>query len=141
MGRIAINKGARLLIAGTMNLGYTGTNILNPELKDRFLVISMPDMTRETKLKIYSKFNISETIENGLIDLSNQLNNLQAENKIAGDVVFSTRSQIAFLELLEELELDQVQNAIQEALNVTLVSKFDDGDDKTKVKNLIERIF
>ena len=101
----------------------------------------MPDMTRETKLKIYSKFNISETIENGLIDLSNQLNNLQAENKIAGDVVFSTRSQIAFLELLEELELDQVPNAIQEALNVTLVSKFDDGDDKTKVKNLIERIF
>src|SRR3990167_8408447 len=141
MGRIAINKGARLLIAGTMNLGYTGTNILNPELKDRFLVISMPDMTRETKLKIYSKFNISETIENGLIDLSNQLNNLQAENKIAGDVVFSTRSQIAFLELLEELELDQVPNAIQEALNVTLVSKFDDGDDKTKVKNLIDRIF
>ena len=140
-GRIAINQGVQFLIAGTMNLGYAGTNTLNPELKDRFIIISMPNMTDETRMKIYSPFNVSENIENSLLKLIKEIDSMQANNRIAGDVVFSTRSQLAFLELLEELEFNQVPKAIQEALNVTLVSKFDDNEDQKKVKDLIERLF
>ena len=56
-------------------------------------------------------------------------------------MVFSTRSQISFLEILEDLEADNVPNAINRALNQTLVSKYDDPDHEEIVKDLIGEIF
>lgn len=140
-GRIAINKGVQFLIMGTMNLSYSGTNPLNPELKDRFTVINMPKMSKDIKHKIYSKYNVSQKIENQLIQLSELLDTKQKDNILAADVVFSTRSQIAFLELYEELENQKMPDAIKEALNVTLVSKFDDDDEKNQVTKLINYVF
>jgi len=141
MGRIAINQGVQFLIAGTMNLSYAGTNPLNPELKDRFTVIDMPKMSNETKHKIYSKYQVSEEIEDNLIELSKAIEEKQKDNEIAGDVVFSTRSQITFLEIYEELNAEGIPNAVDEALNISLVSKFDDEDDKQTIRDLIEYNF
>lgn len=141
MGRIAINEGTQFLICGTMNLSYAGTNPLNPELKDRFTIIDMPKMSDETRHKIYSQYSISKNIENNLIQLSKELDKAQEENQVSGDVVFSTRSQIAFLELYEDLKDNGIESPISEALNVTLVSKFDDQEDKRFIKSLISRVF
>ena len=141
MGKIAINQGAQFLIAGTMNLSYAGTNPLNPELKDRFTVIDMPKMSEETKHKIYSQYSVSDKIQNDLIKLAEKIDEQQKENRISGDVVFSTRSQLAFLEIYEELNVEGLPHATKEALNITLVSKFDDPDDKEIVNDIISDIF
>ena len=140
-GRLRINQGSKFIVVGTMNQSYTGTNPLNPEFKDRFSMIKMPKMSRDTKHKIYSKFGVSEDLEENLVSLCNRLDQLSENNTIANDVVFSTRSQISFLEILEDLEADNIPNAIQRALNQTLVSKFDDPDHEEIVKDLIEEIF
>lgn len=141
MGKLKINDGVKFIIAGTMNLSYAGTNPLNPELKDRFVVIPMPKTSAEVKHKIYSKYSVSAGLENKLIELCDKVEELQRINKVSGDVVFSTRSQIAFLEILEELEYEQTPNAIREALNVTLVSKFDDENDKRNINSAIDEVF
>jgi hypothetical protein len=98
-------------------------------------------MSRETKHKIYSKFGISDDLEHNLIRLCDRLEDLAEKNTISSDVVFSTRSQISFLEILEENEADNIPNAIQSALADTLIDKFDDPDHEEIVKDLIEEIF
>ena len=140
-GRLRINQGSKFIVVGTMNQSYAGTNPLNPEFKDRFCVIKMPRMSRETKHKIYSKFSISEDLEHNLIRLCDRLEDLAEKNTIANDVVFSTRSQISFLEILEENEADNIPNAIQSALADTLIDKFDDPEHEEIVKDLIGEIF
>ncbi|NIU00387.1 MAG: AAA domain-containing protein [Nitrosopumilaceae archaeon] len=140
-GRVKINPGTQFMIAGTMNLSYAGTNPLNPELKDRFNIIAMPEMSRETRHKIYSKFAVPKEVENKLMSLSRQIETAQRDNRIAGDVVFSTRSQIAFLELYEELEANGSKNPAKEALDLTLVAKFDDEDDQEQIQQIIGGIF
>jgi len=124
-----------------MNQSYAGTNPLNPEFKDRFCVIKMPRVSRDTKHKIYSKFGISDDLEHNLIRLCDRLEDLAEKNTISNDVVFSTRSQISFLEILEENEADNIPNAIQSALADTLIDKFDDPEHEEIVKDLIEEIF
>ena len=141
IGRLSKNKGSKFIIVGTMNQSYAGTNPLNPEFKDRFSMIPMPKMSRDTKHKIYSKFSISDDLEHNLIRLCDRLEDLANNNTVANDVVFSTRSQISFLEILEDLEADNVPNAINRALNQTLVSKYDDPDHEEIVKDLIGEIF
>ena len=140
-GRLKINQGSKFIVVGTMNQSYSGTNPLNPEFKDRFTMIKMPKMSNATKHKIYSNFNISENLEKNLIILCDRLDTLSKNNTIANDVVFSTRSQISFLEILEDMEIDNTPNAIQRALDMTLVNKYDDPDHEEIVKNLIEEIF
>lgn len=141
MGRIAINPGVQFLICGTMNLSYAGTNPLNPELKDRFAIVSMPTMSKETKHKIYSNYVVDEALEDNLIELSEKLAKMQEDQQVSGDVVFSTRSQIAFLEIYEELRNEQVSNTEKSALDITLISKFSDIEDKQAVKELVNEIF
>jgi|TARA_R110000796_G_scaffold18524_4_gene56118 MoxR-like ATPase len=140
-GRLRINQGSKFIVVGTMNQSYAGTNPLNPEFKDRFSMIKMPKMSRDTKHKIYSKFGVSEDLEENLISLCNRLDQLSENNTISNDVVFSTRSQISFLEILEDLEADNIPNAIYRALNQTLISKFDDPEHEEIVKDLIGDIF
>ncbi len=73
--------------------------------------------------------------------MGERLEDLAEKNTISSDVVFSTRSQISFLEILEENEADNIPNAIQSALADTLIDKFDDPDHEEIVKDLIEEIF
>lgn len=140
-GRIAINEGVQFLICGTMNLSYSGTVPLNPELKDRFVNITMPKMSDDTKKKIYARYNPAPQIEEGLIRLTRLIEEKQQKNEIDGTVVFSTRSQLKFFDLLENFEAENIPNGEKMALDMTLVSKFEDIEERNIVENLVDRIF
>jgi len=138
--KLKINQGVQFLIIGTMNQSYAGTNPLNPEFKDRFSMIKMPKMSAEIKKKIFAKFQASATLENQLIKIGDKLDKMQEDNIVSADVVFSTRSQIAFLELLEEMEADKIPNAVKSCLDMTLTAKFDDPEHEDLVDKMIREV-
>ena len=140
VGRLQKNKGTRFLIVGTMNAKYSGTNTLNPELKDRFNIVNMPKMSKDTRTKIFSKYNPAPELSNKIESVIAKLEKMQIENEIENDVVFSTRSQIAFLETLEQYESDKIPNAIFKAFETCLINKFDDSDDMEKVAKMVKGV-
>jgi len=141
MGRISINKGVKFIICGTMNISYNGTNKLNTELLDRFVVITMPELSKDVKHKIYAKFAVSEQLENKLIVLSDKIDLAQKDNQLSSEVTFSTRSQIAFLEIYEELEAENIPDSITKSLDMCFVSKFTETEDIDKANELIQGVF
>jgi hypothetical protein len=56
-GRLRINKGAKLVIFGTMNNGYSGTNSVNVELKDRFVFQKFENLSDKILHKIFEQYN------------------------------------------------------------------------------------
>ncbi len=143
-GRLKINSGAKIIIFGTMNQGYNGTNSINIELKDRFVFQKFGDLTEKVLHKIFEPYNADSELEKKVIQLGKEIQKYQKgleTNPLSDDARFTTRSMKAFFELHEQFTTDKIPNAIHEALDMVLVEKFDDESDQRTVKKIIAGIF
>ena len=143
-GRLRINSGAKIVIFGTMNNGYSGTNSVNIELKDRFVFQKFENLPDEILHKIFEQYNADMELEKKVIQLGKEIEQYQkglSSNQLGDDARFTTRSMKAFFELHEQFVEDKIPNAIHEALDMVLVEKFDDEVDQKTVRNIIAGIF
>jgi len=143
-GRLKINSGAKIVIFGTMNNGYNGTNSVNIELKDRFVFQKFNDLPDKILHKIFESYNVDMELEKKVIRLSKEIQKYQQglySNPLGDDARFTTRSMKAFFELHEQFIEDKIPNAIVEALDMVLVEKFDDEVDQKTVRKIIAEIF
>jgi len=143
-GRLRINSGAKIVIFGTMNQGYNGTNSVNIELKDRFVFQKFENLPDKILHKIFEPYNVDMELEKKVIQLGKEIEKYQkglSSNPLGDDARFTTRSMKAFFELHEQFIEDKIPNAIHEALDMVLVEKFDDEVDQKTVRNIIGGIF
>tara|TARA_B110000467_G_scaffold2952_1_gene2494 strand:- start:2111 stop:3523 length:1413 start_codon:yes stop_codon:yes gene_type:complete len=143
-GRLRINSGAKIVIFGTMNNGYNGTNSVNIELKDRFVFQKFENLPDKILHKIFEPYNVDMELEKKVIQLGKEIDKYQkglSSNPLGDDARFTTRSMKAFFELHEQFIEDKIPNAIHEALDMVLVEKFDDEVDQKTVRNIIGGIF
>lgn len=143
-GRLRINSGAKIVIFGTMNNGYNGTNSVNIELKDRFVFQKFENLPDKILHKIFEPYNVDMELEKKVIQLGKEIEKYQkglSSNQLGDDARFTTRSMKAFFELHEQFIEDKIPNAIHEALDMVLVEKFDDEVDQRTVRNIIGGIF
>ena len=142
-GRLRINKGAKLVIFGTMNNGYSGTNSVNVELKDRFVFQKFENLSDKILHKIFEQYNPDSELEKKVIRLGKKIESYQkglTSNRLGEDNRFTTRSMKAFFESYESYVTDKIPNPIQEALESVVVEKFDDEEDQKTVRNIIQEI-
>jgi len=143
-GRLKINSGAKIVIFGTMNNGYNGTNSVNIELKDRFVFQKFNNLPDKILHKIFEPYNADMELEKKVIQLSKEIEKCQKgleSNPLGDDARFTTRSMKTFFELHEQFVMDKIPNAIDEALEMCVVEKFDDESDQKTVRQIIKRIF
>jgi MoxR-like ATPase len=143
-GRLKINSGAKIVIFGTMNNGYNGTNSVNIELKDRFVFQKFNNLPDKILHKIFEPYNADMELEKKVIQLAKEIEKSQKgleSNPLGDDARFTTRSMKTFFELHEQFVMDKIPNAIDEALEMCVVEKFDDESDQKTVRQIIKRIF
>ena len=143
-GRLRINSGAKIVIFGTMNNGYNGTNSVNIELKDRFVFQKFENLPDKILHKIFEPYNVDMELEKKVIQLGKEIEKYQkglSSNPLGDDARFTTRSMKSFFELHEQFIEDKIPDAIHEALDMVLVEKFDDEVDQKTVRNIIAGIF
>ena len=143
-GRLKINSGAKIVIFGTMNNGYNGTNSVNIELKDRFVFQKFNNLPDKILHKIFEPYNADMELEKKVIQLGKEIEKCQKgleSNPLGDDARFTTRSMKTFFELHEQFVMDKIPNAIDEALEMCVVEKFDDESDQKTVRQIIKRIF
>ena len=112
-GKIKINKGVKFNVVITMNDNYSGTNPLNKPIRNRFEMIEMQRLTKETKMKIFESYNVSKEFKEKLCKLDDKLDLLQSQMKLSNEESLSVRSMKAILEDIEEFEHLEIPNATQ----------------------------
>lgn len=140
-GRLQINQGVKFIVCITMNNKYSGTSPLNVELKDRFRFVKFNKLTKTTKQKIFETYNIDQEIKDKLIDFSDEIDKMQKEDRLEQEVEFTTRSQKATLEDIENYQFLNVVNAEKRALKINFVDKFSDEIEAKKALEIVNRYF
>ena len=140
-GKLKINKGVKFNVVITMNDQYSGTNPLNKPIRNRFEYIEMKRLTKETKMKIFESYNVSNEVKTKLCTLDDKLDKLQREMKLSDEESLSVRSMKSILEKIEEFEYLERPNAIQTALETGFVTKFSDTEDRETIQQEIDNIF
>jgi len=143
-GRLKINSGARLAVMFTCNKSYSGTNSINVELKDRFVFQKFENLPEKIMHKIFAPYNADLELEKKVIKLGKEIDKFQkglSSNQLGDDARFTTRSMKTFFSLHEQFIADKMPNAINEALEMAIVEKFDDENDQKTVRTIIGGIF
>lgn len=141
--KYSLKKGAKLLIAATMNLStYGGTYELNEDLKSRFREMKM-DYPKETKEhKIVSELvpNLTPSLVKKIITLANETR-FAVETPEGLSYALSTRDIVMLLELYSIYkEQFGEDNAIQEVLQ-SVVDRYEDRAERLTIQNRIRSIF
>ena len=140
-GKIKINKGVKFNVVITMNDNYSGTNPLNKPIRNRFEMIEMQRLTKETKMKIFESYNVDNDFKEKLCKLDDRLDQLQSQMKLSNEEALSVRSMKSILEDVEEWEFLQRENAKQRALETNYITKFSDKEDRKTIQREIDLIF
>ena len=140
-GKIKINKGVKFNVVITMNDNYSGTNPLNKPIRNRFEMIEMQRLTKETKMKIFESYNVDNDFKEKLCKLDDRLDQLQSQMKLSNEEALSVRSMKSILEDVEEWEFLQSENPKQRALETNYITKFSDIEDRKTIQREIDLIF
>jgi len=140
-GRLKINKGVKFTVCITMNNKYSGTSPLNVELKDRFRFIKFNKLTKTIKRKIFETYNVSQEIKDKLIDLSDKIDLMQKNHQLGEEVEYTTRSQKATLEDIENYQFLNISNPEKRSLQINFVDKFSDEIEAEKAQKVVNEYF
>ena len=142
-GRLTINEGVKILVFGTMNYNYAGTNELNPEIESRFGFIQLGEPTKAQQEKILSVYKVEKSLITKVIDLTAQINRMQEAGDIDGKKVFSTREQLTFLSLIASgLKNGQEKTAlIKNALELAFIDRASEKPQQEKIRETSKYYF
>ena len=136
LGRIQLNEGCKLLIVGTGNVGYSGTNDLNPELRSRFFpyekIQASDDFIIDTIWKTDN--DVPRIFKEKLLKISKQIQKLQKDQDISEKATFVTREPkqiLSFYGSVPEKEL--LENGIVQRF-------YDNEDDQKAVRQIVKEV-
>ena len=136
LGRIQLNEGCKLLIVGTGNIGYSGVNDLNPELRSRCFPYKKQQANDDFIIDTIWKTDndVPRIFKEKLLKISKGIQSLQKEQDISEKATFMTREPkqiLSFYGTISEKEL--LENGIVQRF-------YDNDDDQQAVRKIIKEI-
>mgnify|MGYP006137899615 FL=1 len=136
LGRIQLNEGCKLLIVGTGNIGYSGVQDLNPELRSRCFPYKKQQASDDFIIDTIWKTDkdVPRIFKEKLLRISKAIQELQKTDDISEKATFMTREPkqiLSFYGSISEKEL--LENGI--------VNRFyDNEDDQNAVRKIVSSI-
>jgi len=141
--KYSLEKGAKLLIAATMNLStYGGTYEINEDLKSRFREMRMdyPSETKERKIVGELVQDVAPPLVRKILTLANETR-MAVETPEGLSYALSTRDVVMLFELYNVYkERLGEENAIKEILQ-SVVDRYEDRAERLTIQNRIRSIF
>ena len=136
LGRIQLNEGCKLLIVGTGNIGYSGVQDLNPELRSRCFPYKKQQASDDFIIDTIWKTDndVPRIFKEKLLKISKGIQDLQKTDDITEKATFMTREPkqiLSFYGSISEKEL--LENGIVQRF-------YDNEDDRDAVRNVIKQV-
>ncbi|MEO2056937.1 MAG: AAA family ATPase [Flavobacteriaceae bacterium] len=136
LGRIQLNEGCKLLIVGTGNIGYSGVQDINPELRSRCFPYKKQQASDDFIIDTIWKTDndVPRIFKEKLLKISKGIQSLQKEQDISEKATFMTREPkqiLSFYGSISEKEL--LENGIVQRF-------YDNEDDQQAVRKIIKEI-
>ncbi len=136
LGRIQLNEGCKLLIVGTGNIGYSGVQDINPELRSRCFPYKKQQASDDFIIDTIWKTDndVPRIFKEKLLKISKGIQSLQKEQDISEKATFMTREPkqiLSFYGSISEKEL--LENGIVQRF-------YDNEDDQKAVRKIIKEI-
>ncbi len=136
LGRIQLNEGCKLLIVGTGNVGYSGTNDINPELRSRFFPMRKQQASDNFIIDTIWKTDndVPRIFKEKLLKISKRIQELQKSQDISEKATFVTREPkqiLSFYGTISEKEL--LENGIVQRF-------YDNEDDQQAVREIVKSV-
>ncbi|MHA1836186.1 MAG: CbbQ/NirQ/NorQ domain-containing protein, partial [Candidatus Odinarchaeia archaeon] len=135
-------KGAKLLIGATSNpSNYGGVFEINEDLRSRFATLWFDYPTKEKEIEILKAYgSLDDSLNELLIRLATETRKAVSRNEI--EYALSPRDLVRFTQILklyrEKFSSDE---ALKKALEIIVLGKYEDIDERTLVSRRIESIF
>ena len=136
LGRIQLNEGCKLLIVGTGNIGYSGVQDINPELRSRCFPYKKQQASDDFIIDTIWKTDkdVPRIFKEKLLKISKGIQALQKDQDISEKATFMTREPkqiLSFYGSISEKEL--LENGIVQRF-------YDNEDDQKAVRKIIKEI-
>lgn len=136
LGRIQLNDGCKLLIVGTGNVNYSGTNDLNPELRSRCFPHKKQQASDDFIIDTIWKTDndVPRIFKEKLLKISKRIQELQKSQDISEKATFVTREPKQILRFYGKIDEEEL-------LENGIVQRFyDNEDDQEAVRKIVKEI-
>ena len=136
LGRIQLNEGCKLLIVGTGNIGYSGVQDLNTELRSRFFPYKKQQASDDFIIDTIWKTDkdVPRIFKEKLLRISKAILVLQKTDDISEKATFMTREPKQILSFYGSiLEKELLENGIVQRF-------YDNEDDQNAVRKIVSDI-
>lgn len=137
---LKLNKGAKLNFVITQNDLYSGVSPLNKPLLDRFRFIEMERLPKKLLMKIFESYNVDLETKEKIFELGERLNELQKNNHLGEQALYTTRTQVSTLEDIESYTFDGIEDPIKESIESNIVKKFTEERYRKVIRDEISSI-
>ena len=139
-----LNNDSKIIVIGTMNPNYTATNELNRELESRFNFKKWSDWTESELRRLFKTLKLGSVYTDCLINLNNQINTAFLNDEISIDQ--DSREMVKTVEAFRNYQDENLTpvEAMKEALEITVISKYGKLDDPTEeklIRSFVDSIF
>ena len=136
-----LNPDAKLLIFATMNPSSYGasTNELNEDLMSRFGIWQWTYAPTSEEKKILSTKGLSKVFIKNILNLAKESRAMARKNEISYPI--STRDLALLVQQYQAYKKISGINALQTALEVIILGKYEVEEEKAQMKSRIESIF
>tara|TARA_B110001454_G_scaffold57197_1_gene55921 strand:+ start:230 stop:1438 length:1209 start_codon:yes stop_codon:yes gene_type:complete len=136
LGRIQLNEGCKLLIVGTGNIGYSGVQDINPELRSRCFPYKKRQASDDFIIDTIWKTDndVPRIFKEKLLKISKGIQALQKDQDISEKATFMTREPKQILSYYGSIsEKELLENGIVQRF-------YDNEDDQKAVRKIIKEI-
>ena len=136
LGRIQLNEGCKLLIVGTGNIGYSGVQDINPELRSRCFPYKKQQASDDFIIDTIWKTDkdVPRIFKEKLLKISKGIQALQKDQDISEKATFMTREPKQILSYYGSIsEKELLENGIVQRF-------YDNEDDQKAVRKIIKEI-